>query len=1859
MKACILSLLSAFIWLSTITVVCAQDNLPEVRRYYCVSQETSSFIDYVNNIPPSDDPLFGGCTTGVGLTLEYDDAYPDFPDGQPFVDNGYSISRINDGLVDLQIDLQWTPGWTGTVKLTAYYQKREPKNLGIGGCKNDGGAVYLAHYVITRGSLTLDGELEGPSVLSSEDGMSTIDLSYAPSVDRDISQYRMTVYVSYNGRTPRVAAITAPVNNRFTFSESVSNGFGEYAVTTEIRDDCGNKTTGPAKIINVRPSCYEDPPPTLSISGPNLQAYNEGIQVEADQVYTITAQNSTDFDAHFSLEDDGGEGLDLYQEDGTWKFKITDQLGSYRIIPKTDEVRATYCAAPEPVSIFVGGRDITIAQPCPVILPKDLNVEFGYRPEDDPDSLILKHFAATVRSQVQVVVQPGIVLESGAELILDYTPTDDTTPSDDAYHFVNTQRYNDYGEVVAEGRVYLDGSGRSLQRQAKNLDKGVVLATATVYDQYGRPTVQTLPAPVSALPQAEALGDCPQPPYTDQALTFGYAEQWVSDESGEPITKARPLNANGVDRMKVGTQEASLGWYYSEQNGTTTSANVRRMQETGVPITGTPYTRVHYDDDGEVRSVSQPGDEFRLGGKHVAEQDKAPVADGDPYLAAYFAMRSELSLPSVSTFAGRFFMRTARGVDGKRSQVYYDRAGRSLVQLYFGEQTTPITTSYSFYDHVGRLVAVIAPKGVQQYAGGTAFADVEKTRYFYNNKGQLTAMEEPEAGRTEYLYRRDGQIRFSQNAIQREQATFSYTHYDPLARPVESGEHWGAPAFGSSAMLSLLENTQPDGGFSEEQRQDWQRTYYDEVSPAVPDGRTPTFVRGRIAYQEFSAGSAGLPTVTTHYSYDERGRLTWTLKDIVGLGVKTIDYTYAPDGNLRSVAYQRDEPTEAFFHYYAYNGNTRLQQVYTSKKAPRYNARQEITNLSDFTLQGSYEYYLHGPRKRTELGKYLQGLDYTYTAQGWLKSINHADPTADPGQDGAGSGMRPDVFGTTLHYFDGDFRGTALNTPDVLVPNSPQQYSGNLKAASWHNANEPGTVRSYAYRYDERDQLTKADFGTIGTEDVATHRVKLEGYDAHGNLGQLIRKGGVGQNLAKYTYQYAGNQLEQIKQGNKTLMTYEHNALGQLEEKTEEGQTAYYTYDAFRRMVGVYADEARRQAVATFSYDERGNRLSKTAYDASGQASFTTWYVHDAAGRLMSLYADNEQDDTPPAPYEVPVYGAGRLGQYRVLEQTYYHEVQDHLGSVRAVIGGQDTAFFLATAETERQAEEEEYFSSLKRVTVADHLNHTPESVVSNANQAIRINNDQDGVKQPVGASLMRQVYPGDTLRAEVFAKYEYFASASSPLAALSTYLATAFGLPAVGEGAFLSAGDAPLASLMAAATAGAPEDLPQAGLGYLLFDNNLKLIDQGYAPVSTAARVPQDAGALSSHPFERLALNEIVVEKTGFIYLFIANYDKKNVSVFFDDFQVAHQTTDVVYAADYYPHGQEMDGRVLQQKSYRYGYQGAFAEQDEETQLSSFYLRQYDNRIGRWTTPDPYNQYWSPYVGMGNAPNMMIDPDGGLAGGGGPSFWTRLKAFVTGGTISNSGRFVFNTGQKVAGRALATQALKTAGTLAYANAGRLSESGLSNSLNNSWKGGYDPATGRWGDITITQDDGTEKVFKPLTKNDIINRFGGDGGDGLEFLISQAYGKSKNTKVTVGGRVPDFIEDAVLAMGNGRSMRVKRGSIYEATVESQVNLQGRKGAQMRTYVDFLSELNSSYKTDISSLWIITSGEGKVSGSLLKYAANRGVNVFHTVPYIDPSNGIIYFAQWQGVSPTMGTFRYNMLYGKRGVSPTVWSSLPVK
>ncbi len=69
---------------------------------------------------------------------------------------------------------------------------------------------------------------------------------------------------------------------------------------------------------------------------------------------------------------------------------------------------------------------------------------------------------------------------------------------------------------------------------------------------------------------------------------------------------------------------------------------------------------------------------------------------------------------------------------------------------------------------------------------------------------------------------------------------------------------------------------------------------------------------------------------------------------------------------------------------------------------------------------------------------------------------------------------------------------------------------------------------------------------------------------------------------------------------------------------------------------------------------------------------------------------------------------------------------------------------------------------------------------------------------------------------------------------------------------------------------------------------------------------------------------------------------------------------------------------QIINREPYRYGYQGDYAETDPETGKPAFELRIYDPRINRWLTVDPYGQYDSPYMSMGNSWLNRVDPDGG-----------------------------------------------------------------------------------------------------------------------------------------------------------------------------------------------------------------------------------------------------------------------------------------
>ncbi|MGM0580951.1 MAG: RHS repeat-associated core domain-containing protein [Bacteroidota bacterium] len=613
-------------------------------------------------------------------------------------------------------------------------------------------------------------------------------------------------------------------------------------------------------------------------------------------------------------------------------------------------------------------------------------------------------------------------------------------------------------------------------------------------------------------------------------------------------------------------------------------------------------------------------------------------------------------------------------------------------------------------------------------------------------------------------------------------------------------------------------------------------------------------------------------------------------------------------------------------------------------------------------------------------------MDYLYTVNGNLKAINWADPTNDPGGDGA------DVFGMTLNYHPEDYSSAQMPNGTLGQSSFPDeaQYTGNIQAQEWKSPVDGYDKKAYSYSYDERQQLKTANFGNTATGsfiDEGKYDVNISEYDENGNIKELRRTGETGNTIHDLTYEYSseGNQLERVMQGDSVFRSYTYNAIGQMVSQQQGAESMYIDYDVTGKMESVYANDAKTDTIMHIQYDDKGFRLSKTSYDSTYQANFKTWYVRDASGTVMNIYVEALQTAEAPIVYETPVYGSGRLGAYRPSMENeggeYYYEVKDHLGNVRVVIGGRDSVTYLATMEDERAAEEIEYFSGLKSTTVGSHLNHTPESEVANADRAVRINNVMDAETQPIGGAITLRVFPGDTLKSKVYAKYEDNSDGTTEvLPTLASFLATAYGMPVGGEGV------SNIFDVLDQSTTGIigvkddfDESQPDIYLNYLLYDDDFNLVDFGIDPISTNAEIPADPTAMTNHAFDELA-NEIIVEKPGFVYIYISNEDERNITAYFDDFEVKHTYGNIAVAKDQYPFGLAMEGRKLERKYWRYGYQGEYSEKDKETKWNAFQLRQFDPVIGRWMSPDPYGQYPSPYLAMGNRPQSVVDPDGGCA---------------------------------------------------------------------------------------------------------------------------------------------------------------------------------------------------------------------------------------------------------------------------------------
>jgi RHS repeat-associated protein len=790
------------------------------------------------------------------------------------------------------------------------------------------------------------------------------------------------------------------------------------------------------------------------------------------------------------------------------------------------------------------------------------------------------------------------------------------------------------------------------------------------------------------------------------------------------------------------------------------------------------------------------------------------------------------------------------------------------------------------------------------------------------------------------------------------------------------------PSPASTLQPLLLEDRTPAGGLDASRCHQRNQVWYDlpwdgtsgsQGNDSQLNGRTQEFVVGAVAKTRND-------NVTTWYSYDELGRVTWVVQDIVGVGIKTLDYQYDFSGNVLEVAYQKGQP-DSFYHYYAYDAAQRLSTVSTSADGT---ARK---------LQAEYSYYLHGPLKRVQIAGDLQGVDYAYTIQGALKSINHVNQSLEPGHDSPGTnGVYKDLFALTLDYFRGDYRSRSLNTapPTAGGPSAPTRYDGTIQGATWRTAASPDLHR-VTYTYDEKSQLQDAQHGQwqwqqnsksylLNAASTATMREGGISYDPNGNIQTLQRTGQTSALTDEFRYRYKPNtnQLQAVHPAGSpnapAILDYDYDELGQLTRQRDEQGQRYFTYDVTGKTTGVYLDAAHTQPVVAYAYDDRGFRVRQTVYPTTGAPAHVTTYVRDVAGNLLALY----EQDTPTSVAqrsEVPLYGSGRLGTFMSLANgttDYRYELTDHLGDARVIFHRPTTEVTVETMELAGVPARSAFLNNDRY--------RVPISGAPSGDYVARLTDSQ-----PQGQELKRvlTVTRGDTITFSALAQWKQHATAGGTSATPYVLLGAAAGVNSLSQ----RGGD----GQTTAYSTNSPNwlSLLAAGLGFTL--------GQGNQPVSLGAttlsgwlkyRVLDANGTevasgrdylLGTGNWEYLQTG-VRVTQNGTIEV-VAGTSGTGEAVYFDNLRVEQTGGLIVQEQHQYAFGAPLPGLSYSvgNRRYRYGYQGQYAEHDSLTGFESFELRLYNSRIGRWMNCDPEEQHNSLYTGMSNNPMSFIDPDGGL----------------------------------------------------------------------------------------------------------------------------------------------------------------------------------------------------------------------------------------------------------------------------------------
>jgi photosystem II stability/assembly factor-like uncharacterized protein len=582
---------------------------------------------------------------------------------------------------------------------------------------------------------------------------------------------------------------------------------------------------------------------------------------------------------------------------------------------------------------------------------------------------------------------------------------------------------------------------------------------------------------------------------------------------------------------------------------------------------------------------------------------------------------------------------------------------------------------------------------------------------------------------TFFFYDRLGRLVVSQNTKQFNKRlptiAYSYTLYDDLGRIVEVGEkaengplsgHHFQNIFGTlvnnffnpkvisddslHAWIFAQGNSPTVGG----DRTEVTHTFYD-VTAITGLPFTQDNLRKRVASVTFEDLDDGDPQTfesATHYSYDIHGNVKTLVQDNQKLlntytsGISTqrfkrTDYDYdLISGKVNMVSFQQGQHDQ-FYHRYTYDSDNRITLTETSHD-----------NVI-WDVDAKYFYYAHGPLSRTEIGNNkIQGVDYAYTLQGWIKGVNsNALNTAlDMGKDADQAVTAPannnkkfarDAFGYTLSYNSNDYaaidpskwssvtsRFEADKTGSDVMKNRFDLYNGNIsmmattitKPVAYTNLPniQPDILPlANAYQYDQLNRLVESrsfkntnPLASNNTWDNTAsaynnlYKNRLT-YDANGNIITQTKYDSLGVRYDSLKYQY------QVEQSCDPLSsnTVNRKTKNRLYSYHDADPSNYVKYDLDDPNLGTF--DPQSLANANYGYDEIGNLIS----DQKEEILNIKWSVYGKIKeitRTNGSQRNNLKFDYDPSGNRIAKHVLTSTGVWK--SSTYY--VLDGQGNVMA-----------------------------------------------------------------------------------------------------------------------------------------------------------------------------------------------------------------------------------------------------------------------------------------------------------------------------------------------------------------------------------------------------------------------------------------------------------------------------------------------------------------------------------------------------------------------------------------------------------------